>query len=560
MTLAEHAQYTARHLKLLAGGEYVKRFAIGFALLCLCSLPLCADEGHQHHVNPNEKLGDVSFPISCAPAVQKSFERGVALLHSFAYPEAEHAFEEVAANDPKCAMAYWGEAMSHYYQLWLRPHADTLKLGADRLTKAKAIGAKTPRERDYIQALSTFYSDTDVATHDKRAAAYTAEMAKLHERYPKDDEASAFYALALIASAPPEDKSLANLRKAAEILNTIIPRRPDHPGALHYLIHACDNPQLAPMALDAARRYGDVAASSAHAVHMPSHIFARLGYWQDDIKANLASVEASKKPGAEMASESALHAEDFLTYAYLQIGENDKAQQTIADTEKHMGHSSPGMESYHEELRTHLSSLYALETRHWADALALQPPAGISPPAESVTYWAHAVAAGHLHNVAAAQKAVDQFQAALDATKKGPRPYAAKGMEHDLKEAQAWQAFAADKVHDAVRQMREVADEQDAVGKGEVELPAREMLADMLLEAKRYDEALDEYKKSMKVDPNRFNGLYGAARAAGLGSHPQVANEYYSKLVSNCGSSNQRPELAQARAALGGMKSASGGR
>jgi tetratricopeptide (TPR) repeat protein len=544
----------------------MKRFAVApliylvaiIAAAYIAGTTARADDAHQHHFDANEKLGDVSFPTSCAPAVQKSFERGVALLHSFAYPEAEHEFEQVAAGDPHCAMAYWGEAMSQYYQLWVRPHADVLKHGADLLQKANAVGAKTPRERDYIHALSAFYSDTDVATHDKRAAAYTAEMAKVHERYPADDEASAFYALALIASAPPADRSLANLRKASDILNAIIPRHPNHPGALHYLIHACDNPQLAPMALDAARRYGDVAASSAHAVHMPSHIFARLGYWQDDIHANLASVEASKRPGAEMASESALHAEDFLTYAYLQIGENDKAKQTIAATAKDMGHSSSGMEPYHEEMRTHLPSLFALETRDWAGALALRPPAGISSQAEAITYWAHAVAAGHLHDQAAARNAVEQYKAALETTKKGKHPYAAEGMQHDLNEALAWQAFADNRIDDAVRQMREVADEQDAVGKGEVELPAREMLADMLLEAKRYDEALTAYKTSMKVDPNRFNGLYGAARAAQGAGHTEQAAEYYAKLVENCGSSHQRPELAEARAALSQAKTVGG--
>ena len=269
-------------MPVITGGEMRFLKPIGFLFLCLCvlcSLPVLAldDEMHAHHHDAAEQLGKVSFPISCAPASQKPFERGVALLHSFGYEEAAAQFEDIAKKDPACAMAHWGIAMSLFHQIWERPPEASLKQGLEEIQKAQKIGAKTDRERGYISALALFYRDPAANDHLKRAAAYSDAMGKLYRKYPDDQEAGAFYGLSLLASEPPDDTSLTHEKKAVEVLNPLFQKNPEHPGLAHYIIHACDSPQMAPMGLDAARRYAGIASSSSHAVHMPSHIFARLG-------------------------------------------------------------------------------------------------------------------------------------------------------------------------------------------------------------------------------------------------------------------------------------------
>jgi len=521
--------------------------------LLICSTALWSDEHHEHF-NPSEKLGTVSFPTSCAPAVQKAFERGVALLHSFWYDEAQHQFAEVAAKDPNCAMAYWGQAMSLWHELWSRPTPADLTQGWEWMEKAQALKAKTQREHDYIDALSAFYRDGSKVDHNKRADAYSAAMQKVYERYPDDHEAAAFYALSLLASGPDEDLNLTNERKAIAVLNKLFAAEPDHPGVTHYLIHACDNPLLADQGLAAARRYASVAPSSAHALHMPSHIFARLGLWQEDINSNLASIAASKGQMG-MANAHQLHPMDFLEYAYLQVGENSKAKalvDSVANMQNpgHAGHMGREMSMYYDYARAHFPALYLLETRQWKEALALPVAPELEANDRAITFWAHAVAAGHLRDAAAANQAVEQYDAMVEETKKGEHSYFADGMKTGSDEARAWRAFAEGKNNDALALIRPVADKQDVLGKGEVELPAREMLADMLLEMNRPQEALVEYEKGLKTDPNRFNGLYGAARAAELAKQPEKARTYYTQLIKNCGTSTERPELSKARTEL----------
>jgi tetratricopeptide (TPR) repeat protein len=512
------------------------------------SRALWPDEHHEHF-NANEKLGTVSFPTSCNPAVQKSFERGVALLHSFWYDEAQRQFKEVADKDPQCAMAYWGEAMSLYHELWSRPSAADLKQGWELMQKAQVIAAKTERERDYIDALTTFYRDSGKIDHDKRADAYSAAMQKVYERYPTDHEAAAFYALSLLGSGPDEDLTLSNSKKAIAILNKLFDEEPDHPGVTHYLIHACDNPHLADQGLGAARRYASVAPSSPHALHMPSHIFARLGLWQEDIQSNLASIAATD------GGTEALHPMHFLMYAYLQVGEDAKAKAVIdkLGTMHAAGDHSPmarEMNSYYHYARAHFPAMYALETRQWKDAVALQPMPEGAPHLRAITYWAQAVGAGHLRDVSVAKKAVEQFDAMVEETRKSDEAYIVNSMKNSGDEARAWLAFAEGKNEDALNLLRPVADKQDQLGKGEVAIPAREMLADMLFEMNRPERALVEYEKALKTDPNRFNGLYGAAQAAELAKQPDKARTYYSQLIKNCGSSTERPELSHARTEL----------
>jgi tetratricopeptide (TPR) repeat protein len=520
--------------------------------MSLAPVSLSAQEP-QHHHDLDEKLGTVSFATSCAPAVQPQFERGVALLYSFEYELADAQFEEVAKKDPRCAMTYWGQAMTLYHELWNRPSKADLAQGAELLAKARSLKPPTARERDYVLALSVFYSDTDKLDHNQRADAYAEAMQGVHERNPSDHEAAIFYALSLLASGPDRDPDLTHAKAAVAILNKLYDEQPSHPGIAHYIIHSCDNPAMASLALPAARKYASIAPSSAHAVHMPSHIFARLGLWQDDINSNLAAIRVADSMAAHHhVMHHKVHSMDFLEYAYMQIGDDDAAkvniEQIAAIRPEQM---DPEFENYLLLRQAEGPAKYALERRQWKEALGLQPNAGAPPDVQLVTYWGRAVAAGHLHDAAAAQDALKHYDALLEATRTGPRPYLADGLKDEHQLVQAWAAYAAGNSDDAVRQLRAVADHQDKVGKAETELPAREMLADMLLDLQRPQEALTEYEISLRTDPNRFNGLYGAAQAATQVQQKEKAGTYYAQLLKNCeGIRSDRPELAQVKTLL----------
>jgi tetratricopeptide (TPR) repeat protein len=516
----------------------------------LFSFALFAQEEHQH-TERLEKIGKVSFPITCDHSVQKEFERGLALLHSFWYEEAQKSFKDVIDQDPHCAIAYWGQALSIYRPLWNRPTASDLQNGRKLIQVAKAIDGNSQRERDYIDALAVFYGD-DNRDYQKRSADYCHVMQILFTRYPEDRESAVFYALSLLGSQPDNDSNLENPKRAIAILAELFKEAPDHPGVAHYIIHAADNPHLAALGLPAARRYAQIAPASPHALHLPSHIFARLGLWQEDIQSNLASIAATNQSsGMHVGAEHQIHATDFLEYAYLQIGESSKAKAIVDQLAAiHEDDVDPGLDGYLDRMRAHLPAMYALETHHWMEALALQPPAGAEPGSQAITYWARAVAAGHLRNVAAARDAVLQYDAMLDTVRNSSRPYRADYMSTNGVEAHAWLAFAEGKNDEALRLLSSLADKQDAEGKGEVELPAREMLGDMLLEMSHSREALAEYQKSLKTDPNRFNGLFGAARSAELLHDLQTAAAYYAQLLKNCETRAQRPELSHAKGLL----------
>jgi len=520
--------------------------------LSLAPLLLSAQEP-QHHHDGDEKLGTVSFATSCAPAVQSQFERGVAFLHSFEYEVADAQFEEVAKKDPRCAMAYWGQAMTFYHELWNRPTKADLAQGAELLAKAGSLNPPTARERDYIRALSVFYSDTDKLDHNQRADAYAKAMQDVHERNPNDHEAATFYALSLLASRPDRDPNLTNAKAAVAILNKLYDEQLNHPGIAHYIIHSCDNPAMAGLALPAARKYASIAPSSPHAVHMPSHIFARLGLWQDDINSNLTAIRVADSMAAHHhVMHHKVHSMDFLEYAYMQIGDDASAKASIEQIAAiRPEQMDPEFQNYLLVRQAEGPAKYALERRQWKEALALQPIAGAPSDVQLVTYWGRAVAAGHLHDAAAAQDTLKHYDELLEATRKGPRPYIADGLKDEHQQVQAWAAYAAGNSDDAVRQLRAVADNQDKVGKAETELPAREMLADMLLDLQRPQEALIEYEISLRTDPNRFNGLYGAAQAATQVQQKEKASTYYTQLLKNCdGVHSDRPELAQAKTLL----------
>jgi tetratricopeptide (TPR) repeat protein len=537
----------------------VRGTAVACLLACVCVLfsvqgSALDDQMPAHHHDAGEKLGKVSFPISCAPDSQKPFERGVALMHSFGYEEAQSQFVEITKKDSACAMAHWGVALSLFHQIWERPDEPALKRGWSEMEQAQKLDAKTDRERGYIFALSEFYRDYGTRDHMQRAAAYSEAMGKLYEEYPNDLEAGAFYGLSILAAEPPADKSLAARKKAVAVLNPLFLRQPDHPGLAHYIIHTCDSPAMAPLGLDAARRYAAIASSSAHAVHMPSHIFARLGLWQEDIDANLKSVALAHPAGQMYMHGHELHAMHFLIYAYLQTGQDDAAKRVVDDSKQIIA-SAPktdddsGMLQYYGFAAAHFPAIYALEMRHWSDLAALEPAAGAAPDLQSITYWARTIGTARQGDVEATRRNAQKFDDSEEATRKTKNAYTLDGPDFPRGEVHAWLAFAEKKNDEALRQMREVADLQDQVGKREVDIPAREMLADMLLALNRPQEALAEYESALKIDPNRFNGLAGAARSAEMAHQTEKANTYYAQLLKNCddGRNSDRPELARAK-------------
>jgi hypothetical protein len=512
------------------------------------------DKDHHHHEDlTTAQLGTVAFPVSCAPSVQKPFERGVALLHSFWYEEAEKEFMQISTDDPHCAMAHWGVAMSLWHQLWDHPDAKVITRALDEVHEAKTTDdPTTPREKAYIAAIAAFYSDSKNLNHLARAKAYSDAMKNVYQTYPEDHEAAAFYALSLLASEPHDDATFANRKQAAAVLEKLFAIEPDHPGVAHYLIHAYDKPQLAELGLPAARRYAQIAPAAPHALHMPSHIFARVGLWQDDINSNLASIAATRKTAAmHMGGEGhQFHAMDFLIYAYLQSGREADAAKVIEEIK-----TMPKMKSMYGDdfdpqtnALTVFPAIYDLELRHWSEAADLQVVPGALRGDQSITYWARAIGAARSGNPAQAHKDLDQIEVIRKEFIAQKKTEYAESVGEDYQEAAAWVAHAEGKDDEAIVSLRTLADKNDKLGDEPETIPAREMLADLLLEAKRPQQALAEYQTDLKLNPNRFNGLYGAARAAEAAGKQTDASEYYALLLKICdGSNSTRPELNQAR-------------
>lgn len=521
-----------------------------------------AQEAHQHRHDSPEKLGQVNFPVSCSAAAQKQFNRAVAMLHSFWYEEAEKAFSEVIMTDPNCAIGYWGIAMSLYHPLWAPPDSTELKKGWAVVEKVKAVGAKTQRESDYIAAIEAFYKGSDKLDHRTRSLAYEKAMEQVYLRYAKDREAAVFYALSLLGTALPTDKSYGNQKKAAEILNKVLPEEPEHPGVAHYIIHSFDYPELADLALPAARSYAKIAPSSPHALHMPSHIFTRLGLWQESIQSNLASAAAAKNhvakshPGA--ASFDQLHAMDYLAYAYLQGAQDQKAKRVFDELSTI---TKLDLESFAAAYAfAAVPARYALERRRWSEAAALKVHPIAFPwdrfrYAEANTYFACAVGAARSRDPAAARKGVERLASIQNALVEAKDSYWADQVEVQRRVAGAWLASAEGKNEDALMLMRSAADLEDSTEKHPVTpgsiMPAREMLGDMLIELNQPEQAFREFETSLRDSPNRFSGLYGAALAAELSGDLKKASAYYEKLVALCKHADgARPELRKAKAFL----------
>lgn len=500
-------------------------------------------------VSSSHRLGNVEFRVSCSAAAQKNFATAVALLHSFQYEEAEKAFGEITQTDPNCAMADWGKAMALYQELWNFPSAATLAKGHADAEKALKIGARTDRERGYIAAAAAFYQANPKLSRTARIEAYSKALARLYSRYPEDVNAGAFYALSLVALAQEGLNNLPNRRHAIAILTKLFDKHPDNPGVDHYLIHACDDPRVARMGLAAARNYAKIAPDSAHALHMPSHIFTRLGYWQDSIHSNLASAAAAREAtvsGRDNEASYQLHALTFLEYAYLQSGMNAQARHVIQEVATVPGHNQHDL----AEIQRMFEVTYAVENHDWKSASTLALPAGDKFPddAES-TYWARTIGASRTGDAAGAREDFRKLKQAEAAESKKNGNRQSSGMSVAALEAEAWLRYAGVQHDSSVAAMRAAAAKEGPYGVDILGVPAEEMLGDLLMELQQPRQALIAYEKGLKESPNRLDGLYGAARAAQLAGDRAKANFYFAELTKSCSPDADREECREVRSA-----------
>lgn len=512
----------------------------------------------------HEKLGSVTFETSCDARVASQFNRAVALMHSFQFARAIEGFHGILAADPSCAIAYWGIALSN----WGNPFAAGLKsqaqldLGLKAVEQGRALGAKTERERAYLEAVARLYTDTASIDQAARKVAYENAMSAVSAAYPDDVEAKIFYALAIAAAADPTDKTYARQLKAGKILDALYVQYPDHPGLAHYIIHAYDVPPLAARAAGAAQHYSEIAPSTPHALHMPSHTFTRVGDWQASIDANIASA-ASARQANQPADE--LHASDYLEYAYLQTAQDGAAGKVVQSSAEIFSRFDPakvvagaGGPSAAYFARAAIPARYALERHAWADAAKLEVVASPFPYTDAITYFARGLGAAHLKDGAAARSAIGSLELVRDKLTKMKESYWANQVEIQRREVVAWLAFADGDARAAVDGMRAASELEDKTEKSAVTpgpiAPAREMLGDLLLELKRPAEALKEYEATLTKEPNRFWSLYGAAEAAKLSGDRATAKADFQKLLNVCEHREEpvRRELAEARGEVQG--------
>jgi tetratricopeptide (TPR) repeat protein len=484
-------------------------------------------------------LGKVVFPNSCSASAQPAMLQGIAQLHSFQYAAATSAFTEVTHIDPKCAVAYWGLAMSSYRPLWDGADQKALTKGRHFLDQIQKDWPVSQREQEYINAIAIIFSDNR-RLGDDRIVAYSRAMADIAKKYPDDGEAQAFYALSLLA-LPHDDTKIRE--QVIAILNKLMASQPEHPGAVHYLIHAADTSELAPQGLEAARRYARIAPDSSHALHMPAHIFVRLGLWRESVDSNLAAAAAAAEATRNHMGEAQyqFHAMDFLDFSYLQLGEEAKARQVVEDLTKVVG----GSEGWIRNLRVILTTRNLLELHRWKEALALVPQGDTFE--FQLVYALHAIAAARTGDAHAAEENYKNL-------KKAMKQKAGKDHLEDYRrqEVEAWVAFAKGDSKKAVKLMRAAAARQDKEDSGDFTVPAREMLADVLMELHQPAQALGEYESVLKMSPNRFNDLYGAASSAQIAGESAKAKSYYSKLRENCPPAADREELQSIKMATAG--------
>ena len=507
---------------------------------------------------PDKEFGLVNFEITGNEEVQKHFNLALELLHSFEYDEAEKVFAKIIDESPDCAMAYWGIAMCNFHPLWEPPTEADLKKGAKAIEIANTITAKSKRESDYINAVAAYYKNWDNTNPMTRSTNFENAMEQMHRKYAADKEAAIFYALALDAAADPTDKSYSKQKKAGAILDSLYKQEPNHPGIIHYIIHTYDYPGIAKLALPAAGKYARVAPSSAHALHMPSHIFTRLGLWDDCIRSNLESVDAAKcyatSAGIKGHWDEELHGLDYLVYAYLQKGDNAAA----GDQLKYIASINEVFPVNFKEAYTFAAapSRMVLENKKWQEAAGLQlHPADFPwkkfPWQEAINHFTRLLGAAHTNNVSSAEAELEKLHALSDTLQKQKDLYKANQVAIQIKAGEAWIALMKGRKTDALKLMSVAADMEDSTSKhpvtpGEV-IPARELYADMLLQIQQYENALQQFEKVLQKSPNRFNSLYGAGVAAEKSGLIDKAVIYYKQLSAIASSNSYRPELLVAK-------------
>jgi len=556
---------------------HLSTFTVICAFLFLPTLFSCQDNTATHLAEVNsldlkrgeivscgpqdgEIFGSVSFTASVPDSLKKDFNIAIALLHSFEYNESEKMFARIIERSPDCAMAYWGVAMSNFHALWAPPTEAELQKGAKAIELARSINNKTKRETDYIEALAKFFENAGHADHHSRVLSFENAMEKLYQTYPDDLEAGVFYALALDAAADPTDKTYTKQKKAFSILNPMFQKEPLHPGLAHYIIHNCDYPALAELALPAARKYASIAPASAHAQHMPSHIFTRLGLWDECIQSNLVSVSSARcyasKAKIKGHWDEELHGIDYLVYAYLQKGDDEQARQQ-ADYLQSI-HEVDGINFKTAYAFAAIPARYALERKMWkeAAALSLHPtdfPWEKFPWQESIVHFARVIGAVHLNNVKEAKTELENLKSLYDKlVKQIDKKQESAQVAIQIKTSEGWIEYKLRNNEKALAMMQEAADMEDGTEKhpvtpGEV-IPARELYAEMLLEMNKPDLALENFELDLKTHSNRFNGLYGAAMAAEMAGNKDKAIVYFKKLIEIADPENcRRPELNHAK-------------
>ena len=556
---------------------HLSTFTVICAFLFLPTLFSCQDNTATHLAEVNsldlkrgeivscgpqegEIFGSVSFTASVPDSLKKDFNIAIALLHSFEYNESEKMFARIIERSPDCAMAYWGVAMSNFHALWAPPTEAELQKGAKAIELARSINNKTKRETDYIEALAKFFENAGHADHHSRVLSFENAMEKLYQTYPDDLEAGVFYALALDAAADPTDKTYAKQKKAFSILNPMFQKEPLHPGLAHYIIHNCDYPALAELALPAARKYASIAPASAHAQHMPSHIFTRLGLWDECIQSNLVSVSSARcyasKAKIKGHWDEELHGIDYLVYAYLQKGDDEQARQQAYYLQSI--HEVDGINFKTAYAFAAIPARYALERKMWkeAAALSLHPtdfPWEKFPWQESIVHFARVIGAVHLNNVKEAKTELENLKSLYDKlVKQIDKKQESAQVAIQIKTSEGWIEYKLRNNEKALAMMQEAADMEDGTEKhpvtpGEV-IPARELYAEMLLEMNKPDLALENFELDLKTHSNRFSGLYGAAMAAEMAGNKDKAIVYFKKLIEIADPENcRRPELNHAK-------------
>jgi tetratricopeptide (TPR) repeat protein len=490
----------------------MKRLIVTIPVALVLSMPAVAQMAQHQHPAP-EHLGTVHFETSCVPAVQPAFDRATALLHSFAYDDADRGFADVAARDPACAMAHWGRAMTRYHQLWDVPAGAGLAAGVAEINQAEEMTAGTARERALIGALGSYFANAGDTPAAARAMRYSDAMAKVAHDYPKDDEIATFYALSLIATAPPGDRTHERQKRAADILEPIWKHQPDHPGVPHYLIHAYDSAELAKRGLPAARLYAKIAPSAPHALHMPSHIFTRLGLWDDSIASNIAARDAASARG-DVGEQ--LHAMDYLTYAYLQRGRIAEATQEVAKLKAMAGLAGASFKIGYAG--NAMPVRLAVETRDWAVASQLRPVPGSAPQVAAIVWWARALGKLRGTTPVSADADIRALQVCREALRASGDNYWTAQTDALLKSAQSWQLVAVGNIDAAITSMVAAANEEDGLEKlpltpGPI-VPAREQLGELYLAAGRQRDALMAFNTALALAPGRLGALRGKAEAA----------------------------------------------